>query len=107
MSNVFRATAAIGLLLSSVVEAQQTSRIGREPQTELCEAFAWDVPLELSFSVGSVVRWRLGTRNQQQADQRVPGARPVVGKALGQPVDPTLNGQSRQARQTTDEAAVR
>jgi hypothetical protein len=50
----------IGLTLGHHVRAEEPGAPQRRtpPPTEICEAFPWDVPVEQSFTVASVLRWR-------------------------------------------------
>jgi hypothetical protein len=60
MSEIFRVIVAIGLLVSTGTKAQEPVCGRGEPSRsmELCQAFPWDEPVEQTFTVGSVVRWR-------------------------------------------------
>ena len=56
-------TVAFGLLFSAHAYAQghTASRGATSQAAELSEAFPWDEPVEQTFSVESVLRWRRGT----------------------------------------------
>jgi hypothetical protein len=76
MSSIFRLTLALCVLVSLGAKAQETgsTRDGQREDAEVCEAFSWDVPVEQSFSVESVLRWRRLTRGAgQQQHPRSPG----------------------------------
>jgi hypothetical protein len=69
MSNKFKMIAAVlvrGLVCAPCVLAGEagSGHRGADPPTEVCEAFPWDVPVEQSFSVESVMRWRRAMRER-------------------------------------------
>jgi hypothetical protein len=67
-SNVFWAIAAVGLLFSPAVHAGESAsgRDGTSRSIELCQAFPWDAPVEQTFSVASVLRWRRAVHSVRQ-----------------------------------------
>lgn len=69
MSDVVCVATAFGLLASPHAQAQQRASADarQSPPVELCEAFPWDVPVEQSFTVASVLRWRHGEQAVRQA----------------------------------------
>jgi hypothetical protein len=58
MLKTLNATAAIGLIISGGVQAQEMYHDMRGQPIEVTEAFPWDMPTENSFSAEAVVRWR-------------------------------------------------
>jgi len=106
-SGRFRFAVAIGLLFSVGAQAQQPGHTAERQPAELCEAFPWDVPVEHSFSVDSVLRWRQASGNPMQAEQRVPLAQPGAEQPARRGKATTWYGQSRQIRQTADEGTSR
>jgi hypothetical protein len=67
MANRFCVAAAVGLLFAVHVHAQARNAIHGVPSrhVELSEAFPWDEPVEQTFTVDSVLRWRRGTVSEQ------------------------------------------
>jgi hypothetical protein len=57
-----RAFAVIGtgviVGLAPLRDARAQEHSGHRTPAEICEAFPWDVPVEQSFTVASVLRWR-------------------------------------------------
>jgi hypothetical protein len=71
MANRFWVAAAIGLLFASHARAQDRAAAGAAASrpVELSEAFPWDEPVEQTFTVASVLRWRRGVpADRQQVD---------------------------------------
>jgi hypothetical protein len=66
MANWFCETAAVGLLLVTQAHAQGRTATHGTPSRplELSEAFPWDEPVEQTFSVDSVLRWRRSTAGE-------------------------------------------
>jgi hypothetical protein len=73
MSHAVCLAVAFGLLFSPGAQAQErtTGGGGQSRPVELCEAFPWDVPVEQSFTVASVLRWRRGEHDVRQARKSV------------------------------------
>jgi hypothetical protein len=71
MADRFCVWAALGLLFAAHAQAQQRVAVHGEPSrpVELSEAFPWDEPVEQTFTVDSVLRWRRGraAEGQQQS----------------------------------------
>jgi len=70
MANRFCVAVAVGLLFAPHGHAQGRTAVHGAPSrpVELSEAFPWDEPVEQTFTVDSVLRWRRGTpaEGQQQ-----------------------------------------
>ena len=64
MSGTLRVIIAIGLMCSPAARAQEfdPDHDANSRSVELCQAFAWDEPIEQTFTVASVLRWRHGVR---------------------------------------------
>jgi hypothetical protein len=65
-----RALAAIGTALfvglTLVHDARAQESVAQGTLAEICEAFPWDVPVEQSFTVASVLRWRRAMDGMRQ-----------------------------------------
>jgi hypothetical protein len=70
MADRFCVSVAFGLLFATHAQAQERIAVPGAPSrpVELSEAFPWDEPVEQTFTVESVLRWRSGTpaEGQQQ-----------------------------------------
>jgi hypothetical protein len=82
MSGALRVIIAIGLMCSSAARAQEfgPDRDASSHSVELCQAFAWDEPIEQTFTVASVLRWRHGVRIAGGQQVEVQRAATVQGK---------------------------
>jgi hypothetical protein len=58
MLKTLNVAAAIGLIFSGGVQAQETTHDMHGQPIEVSEAFPWDMPTENSFSAAAVLRWR-------------------------------------------------
>jgi hypothetical protein len=68
MAGRFRVAVALGLLLATHTQAQEQIAPRGAPSRpiELSEAFPWDEPVEQTFTVDSVLRWRRGSPAEAQ-----------------------------------------
>ena len=62
MADRFWLAMAVGLLFATHAQAQDRTAVHGAPSrpVELSEAFPWDEPVEQTFTVDSVLRWRRG-----------------------------------------------